>query len=240
MIKKFTYVNVSWITGHKNSSMELTNAKHRSLSKPDLSWFFSCSDISNIVYLKFVRNRLAIWGHDWNTCARFPSVSSLPLSSNVFRFLIEHITLTNREVCEKSYFTTNCWLFCKYPCAASHSKMVKRLLSAGLIIFNDLHKNIINGINVASVLSRGLADCLIDRSGKYPFLVVPSPFTGSIKATNSGWRQKALLGLPLSSLAVVKFYISSSSSCLFTAPLTRFIPLQGSRCVFTETPNVIF
>ncbi len=123
--------------------MELANAKHWSLWKPNLSWFFCCSDIPNIVYLNFLRNRLVIWGHDWKICAISPSVGSLPHSRNVSKLLIEHITLVNRVLREQLAFTTIWWLFCKYPSAASHSKVLKRLSSAWIVISNDLHKIII-------------------------------------------------------------------------------------------------
>ena len=137
--KQITYVNVSWITGHETLLNEVANAKDRSLWKPGLSWFFSCSNISNIVNLKFVIFRLVILGHDWNIWARSSNVSSFSHSCNVCRFFIEQITLTNRELRENGYLAIKWWLFCKYPSSDNHSKVVKRHSSTESTISNDLH-----------------------------------------------------------------------------------------------------
>ena len=138
--KRFTNVKVSWINGHESLLIELVvNPKNRSLWKPDLSWFFRCSEISNLVYSNFEMCSLVILEQDWNTCARSSSVRSLSDSRNVSRFFIEQTTLTKGELLERGNSTIKLWLFCKYPSTASHSKMMKRLSSAWRLISNDLH-----------------------------------------------------------------------------------------------------
>ena len=139
-VNLFTYVNISWITGHVSLSMEHSNIKYRSFWKPDFSWFFRCSAISSVLYVLFETNRLVILEHDWNTCARTSGVRSCAPKPSDSRFFIEQITSTNRELSETYKFTPNLRLFCKYPSSTSRSKILKRLSSGRRSISIDLYK----------------------------------------------------------------------------------------------------
>ena len=138
LLNLFTYVNISWITGHVSLSMwPYENLKSRSLSNPFLSTFFTFSSISNFSLTFRCKCNSTSLGHDRKKGTRCSSFNSPPHKFNFSKFLIKQTFPRNQGMYD-SWLNgkLSSRLLFKYPPFASRSKVS----DASLIKWSDPHK----------------------------------------------------------------------------------------------------